>query len=67
MSNFLVKLSPEQKDFLAEVETCMERYFAADQRRIDHALQVSIYAEELLTYIDADPVKAERPSSVAVY
>ncbi|NOR49647.1 MAG: HD domain-containing protein [Desulfuromonadales bacterium] len=34
----------------------MEKYFASDQRRIDHALQVSIYAGELLAYIDADPV-----------
>ncbi len=34
----------------------MERYFGSDQKRIDHALQVSLYAEELLAYIDADPV-----------
>jgi putative nucleotidyltransferase with HDIG domain len=34
----------------------MEHYFGADQKRIDHALQVCSYAEELLAYIEADPV-----------
>ena len=34
----------------------MQDYFGLDQCRIDHALQVSCYAEELLAYIDADPV-----------
>lgn len=56
MFNVLVKLSPEQKSFLAAVKAAMEKYFGVDQRRIDHALQVSLYAEELLTYVDADPV-----------
>jgi hypothetical protein len=56
MFNLLVKLSSEQKLFLAKVNTAMECYFATDQRRIDHALQVSIYAGELLVYVDADPV-----------
>jgi predicted HD phosphohydrolase len=56
MFNVLVKMSSEQKSFLVTVKEAMERYFANDQRRIDHALQVSIYAGELLAYIDADPV-----------
>ena len=56
MFNILVKMSAEQKAFLATVKEAMERYFANDQRRIDHALQVSLYAGELLAYIDADPV-----------
>ena len=56
MFNVLVKLSTEQKAFLAAVKLAMEKYFGDDQRRIDHALQVSLYAEELLTYVDADPV-----------
>ena len=56
MFNVLVKMSSEQKSFLVTVKEAMERYYANDQRRIDHALQVSIYAGELLAYIDADPV-----------
>ncbi|MGW8312874.1 MAG: HD domain-containing protein [Desulfuromonadales bacterium] len=56
MFNILVKTTPEQKNFLAEVRMAMEQYFGEDQRRIDHALQVSVYAENLLAYIDADPV-----------
>ncbi len=56
MFNLLVKISPEQKTFIARVRAAMVQYFAADQRRIEHALQVCRYAEELLTYIDADPV-----------
>ena len=56
MFNVLVKMSSEQKTFLVTVRETMEKYFASDQRRIDHALQVSIYAGELLAYIDADPV-----------
>jgi hypothetical protein len=56
MFNVLVKMSSEQKAFLVTVRETMEKYFASDQRRIDHALQVSLYAGELLAYIDADPV-----------
>ncbi|MBW2689125.1 MAG: HD domain-containing protein [Deltaproteobacteria bacterium] len=56
MFNILVKMSSEQKAFLVTVKEAMEKYFATDQRRIDHALQVSLYAGELLAYIDADPV-----------
>jgi putative nucleotidyltransferase with HDIG domain len=56
MFNILVKLSSGQKNFLAEVKMAMETYFGDDQRRIEHALQVSLYAEELLSYIDADPL-----------
>jgi putative nucleotidyltransferase with HDIG domain len=56
MFNILVKMSSEQKAFLVTVKETMESYFATDQRRIDHALQVSIYAGELLVYVDADPV-----------
>lgn len=56
MFNILVKMNDHQKDFLGSVRVAMEQYFGQDQRRIDHALQVSLYAEELLAYIDADPV-----------
>ncbi len=57
MFNLLVKISPEHQTFLDSVRSAMERYFGEDQRRIDHALQVSLYAQELLSYIDADPVR----------
>ena len=56
MFNILIKMSSEQKAFLVTVKKAMEDYFVTDQRRIDHALQVSLYAGELLAYIDADPV-----------
>ena len=56
MFALLVKPSPAQKSFLAAVRTAMENYFGDDRRRVGHALQVCRYAEELLTYIDADPV-----------
>ena len=56
MFNILVKMDADQKAFLQRVREAMQDYFGADQRRIDHALQVSCYAEELLSYIDADPV-----------
>ncbi len=56
MLNLLVNTSPEQKAFLAKVRLAMEQYFGEDQRRIDHALQVTRYAEEILAYIEADPV-----------
>jgi len=56
MFNLLMKLSSEQKVFLAHVRLAMEQYFGEDQRRVDHALQVTRYAQELLAYIEADPV-----------
>ena len=56
MFGLLVKPSPAQKSFLTAVRAAMENYFGADRRRVSHALQVCRYAEELLTYIDADPV-----------
>ncbi len=56
MFNIVVKMDTDQKAFLARARTAMQDYFGADQRRIDHALQVSLYAEELLAYVDADPV-----------
>jgi HD superfamily phosphodiesterase len=40
---------------MQQVRQAMEDYFADDARRIAHALQVTVYAEELLAYIDADP------------
>lgn len=56
MFNLIVKITPEEQSFLEAVKAAMENYFGADQRRIDHALQVSLYAEELIAYVDADPV-----------
>lgn len=56
MFNLIVKPTSEQKLFLARVRAAMEDYFGDDQKRIEHALQVCRYAEELLTFIDADPV-----------
>lgn len=56
MFKLLVKLSQADQAFLDAVRNAMEAYFGSDRRRIDHALQVSLYAQELLTYIDADPV-----------
>ena len=56
MLNLLVNISFEQKAFLARVRLAMEQYFGEDQRRIDHALHVTRYAEELLAYVEADPV-----------
>ena len=56
MFNIIVKMDSDQKAFLAKVRDAMQGYFGADQKRIDHALQVSLYAEELLAYVDADPV-----------
>lgn len=41
-------------DFLDRVRGAMENYFGGDIRRIQHALQVTAYAGELLDYIDAD-------------
>ncbi len=57
MFNLIVKLSTEEKAFLETVRLAMQEYFGEDQRRIDHALQVSLYARELLSYIEADPVQ----------
>jgi len=57
MFNLIVKVSAEEDAFLESVRAAMEEYFGEDQRRIDHALQVSLYARELLSYIDADPVQ----------
>ncbi len=56
MFDLLVNISPKQKVFLSAVRAAMEQCFGADQRRIDHALQVSRYAGKLLPYIEADPV-----------
>lgn len=56
MFNIIVKLSRQEKNFLESVRKAMEGYFGLDKKRIDHALQVSCFAEELLAYIDADPV-----------
>ncbi|NIQ12686.1 MAG: HD domain-containing protein, partial [Gammaproteobacteria bacterium] len=56
MFNVLVKLAPAESEFLSDVKSAMEQYFGDDQRRVEHALQVSMYAEELLSYVDADPV-----------
>jgi len=56
MLNIVVKIDSDQKAYLAKVRDAMQDYFGADQRRIDHALQVSLYAAELLAYVDADPV-----------
>jgi putative nucleotidyltransferase with HDIG domain len=55
MFNLLVKISPEQSTLLANIKNAMQQYFGDDQRRIEHALSVSMYAEQLLAYIDADP------------
>jgi HD superfamily phosphodiesterase len=41
-------------ELLERIESAMQSYFAADQRRIDHARQVVGHARELLRYIDAD-------------
>lgn len=56
MFNLIVKISTAENVFLEAVRAAMEEYFREDQRRIDHALQVSLYARELLSYIEADPV-----------
>lgn len=56
MFNLIVKISPKENLFLDSARAAMECYFGADQRRIEHALQVSFYARELLAYIEADPV-----------
>lgn len=57
MFNLIVKITNDDEAFLDRVRSEMEAYFGEDQRRIEHALQVSLYARELLSYIDADPVQ----------
>jgi len=56
MFDLLVKTSDAQKTFLSAVHAAMVQYFGDDQRRIDHALQVCTHAQNLLVYIEADPV-----------
>lgn len=56
MFEVIVKISPQEKAFLDSVRKEMDAYFGDDHRRIAHALKVSLYAEELLGYVDADPV-----------
>lgn len=56
MITLLVKTTPVQRTFLDNVRSAMEGYFGDDQRRIEHALHVTRYAEELLAYVEADPV-----------
>lgn len=58
MLNLLLKIPAEQKAFLDNVRAAMQRYFGDDQQRIDHALQVYRHAEELLAFIEADPLVA---------
>lgn len=57
MFNLIVKITNDDEAFLDRVRSAMEAYFGEDQRRIEHALQVSLYARELLSYVDADPVQ----------
>ncbi len=52
----LVKLSGEKRHFLEQVCRVMETYFATDVRRIAHAHDVTSHANELLQYVDADPL-----------
>ena len=52
----LKPVSLEQRRFLDKVCAAMQDYFGDDQRRIDHALQVATYAEQMLVFIEADAV-----------
>lgn len=52
----LLRMDDSTKQFLEQVRSSMVVCFGPDQRRIDHALQVTEYARELLQYIDADPL-----------
>lgn len=52
----MVRIGDVDQAFLGQIKQSMENYFGQDQRRIDHALQVTEHAHELLAYIDADPV-----------
>jgi len=56
MINLPLNITPEQKSFLTKVRAAMQQYLGTDQRRIEHALHVTRYAEELLAYIEGDPV-----------
>ncbi len=49
-------VSADQSLFLDRVRSAMENYFGDDQRRIEHALQVASYAEQMLLFIEADAV-----------
>lgn len=52
----LKPVSPKHQSFLDQVRSAMENYFGQDQRRIDHALGVAGYAEQMLAFIEADAV-----------
>lgn len=52
----LLRMDEATISFLQQVKEAMETYFGPDHRRIDHALQVTDFARELLQYIDADPL-----------
>lgn len=52
----MVRIDDAEQVLLDQIKRSMENYFGQDRRRIDHALQVTEYAHELLAYIDADPV-----------
>ncbi|MDT8421198.1 MAG: HD domain-containing protein [Desulfuromonadales bacterium] len=52
----LLSIDEAALSFLQQVKEAMVAYFGPDRRRIDHALQVTGYARELLRYIDADPL-----------
>ena len=54
----LKPVSSEQRRFLDKVCAAMQAYFGNDQRRIDHALKVASYAEQMLAFIEADAVVA---------
>lgn len=56
MFNLVVKTSHAQETFLSAVRAAMVQYFGADRKRIEHAVQVCTYAQDLLAYIEADPV-----------
>ncbi len=54
----LKPISSEERQFLDKVCGAMQDYFGDDQRRIDHALQVAAYTEQMLAFIEADAVLA---------
>jgi HD superfamily phosphodiesterase len=54
----LKPVSAEQRVFLERVRAAMEACFGEDRRRIEHALQVASFAEQLLAFIEADAVIA---------
>jgi len=51
---YLKPVSAEQRRFLDRVQHAMENYFGEDRRRIEHALRVAGYAEQMLACIEAD-------------